>query len=70
MRSSGKCPAQRSLSTKTIGSRRHSAAPTGRDAGRQALADEPYGPILLVVLALGLIAFGAYCFLDARYRKA
>jgi Domain of Unknown Function (DUF1206) len=44
--------------------------PTGLDAGLQALADEPYGPFLLVLLALGLIAFGVYCFFDARYRKA
>lgn len=46
------------------------AAPTGLDAGLQAMADEPYGPFLLVLLALGLLAFGAYCFFDARYRKA
>jgi hypothetical protein len=44
--------------------------PTGLDAGLQAVADEPYGPSLLVLLALGLVAFGAYCFCDARYRKA
>jgi hypothetical protein len=44
--------------------------PTGLDAGLQELADEPYGPFLLVLLAIGLIAFGVYCFFDARYRKA
>jgi hypothetical protein len=46
------------------------ARPTGLDAGLQAIADEPFGPVLLVALALGLIAFGVYCLFDARYRKA
>ena len=46
------------------------AQPTGLDAGLQAVADEPYGPVVLVVLALGLVAFGVHCFFDARYRKA
>lgn len=46
------------------------AQPTTLDAGLQALADQPYGPALLVALALGLVAFGVYCLFDARYRKA
>jgi hypothetical protein len=46
------------------------AAPTGLDAGLQLLADEPYGPLLLALLALGLAAFAVYCLFDARYRKA
>ena len=46
------------------------AAPTGLDAGLQRVADESYGPLLLVLLALGLVAFGVYCLFDARYRKA
>lgn len=44
--------------------------PTTLDAGLQAVADEPWGAPLLVLLALGLVAFGVYCFFDARYRKA
>ncbi len=44
--------------------------PTGLDAGLQRLADESYGPYLLVLLAIGMLAFGVYCFFDARYRKA
>lgn len=44
--------------------------PTTLDAGLQALADQPYGAPLLVLLALGLVAFGVYCLYDARYRKA
>jgi hypothetical protein len=46
------------------------AAPTTLDAGLQAVADQPWGPALLVLLALGLVAFGVYCFFDARYRRA
>jgi hypothetical protein len=46
------------------------SVPTGLDAGLQQVADEPYGPFLLVLLALGLVAFGVYCLFDARYRKA
>lgn len=46
------------------------AQPTTLDAGLQAVADQPYGPALLVALALGLVAFGVYCVFDARYRKA
>ena len=44
--------------------------PTTLDAGLKAVADEPYGAPLLLTLALGLVAFGVYCFFDARYRKA
>jgi hypothetical protein len=46
------------------------AVPTGLDAGLQRVADEPYGPPLLALLALGLAAFAVYCLFDARYRKA
>jgi hypothetical protein len=45
-------------------------APVGLDAGLQALGRQPLGAPLLVLLALGLMAFGVYCFVDARYRKA
>ena len=44
--------------------------PTTLDSGLRTVADEPYGPPLIVALALGLVAFGVYCFFDARYRKA
>jgi hypothetical protein len=46
------------------------AQPTTLDAGLQAVADQAYGPPLLGLLALGLVAFGVYCLYDARYRKA
>jgi len=44
--------------------------PTSLDSGLRSVADEPYGPPLIIALALGLVAFGIYCFFDARYRKA
>jgi Domain of Unknown Function (DUF1206) len=34
-----------------------------------ALAAQPHGQLLLGVVALGLVAFGAYSFLEARYRR-
>ncbi|MEV6814589.1 DUF1206 domain-containing protein [Micromonospora sp. NPDC051296] len=41
----------------------------GLDAALRMLRDQSYGPILLTLIALGIAAFGAYCFLQARYRK-
>ena len=46
------------------------AQPTGLDAGLRAVADEPYGPPLLLALAAGLLAFAVHCLFDARYRRA
>ena len=43
---------------------------TGLDTALSTLSDQPYGTALLLVVALGFAAFGAYCFLDARFRKA
>jgi hypothetical protein len=43
---------------------------TGLDHALASLAEHPYGTILLLVVALGFACFGAYCFLDARYRRA
>ncbi|MEU7786053.1 DUF1206 domain-containing protein [Amycolatopsis sp. NPDC049159] len=34
----------------------------GLDAALKTLVAQPFGPVLLVVVALGLAAFGAYCF--------
>lgn len=34
-----------------------------------ALAAQPHGQLLLGIVALGLLAFGAYSFLEARYRR-
>jgi hypothetical protein len=45
-------------------------APTTLDAGLHTVAGEPYGGPLIIALALGLVAFGVYCFFDGWYRKA
>lgn len=46
------------------------AQPMGLDAGLKALAGQPFGPFLLLALAARLVAFGAHCLFDARYRAA
>ncbi len=42
---------------------------SGLDGALRALAQASYGPVLLGVVAAGLIAFAVYSMLDARYRK-
>ncbi len=41
----------------------------GLDGVLQALLEQPFGPYLLGVVALGLIAYGIYCLIAARYRR-
>ena len=41
----------------------------GLDAALKTLASAQYGPWLLALIALGIAAFGVYCFFQARYRK-
>ncbi|MDQ2884732.1 MAG: DUF1206 domain-containing protein [Chloroflexota bacterium] len=41
----------------------------GLDSALQVLLHEPFGPILLGIVALGLVAYGAYSFVEARYRR-
>jgi uncharacterized protein DUF1206 len=41
----------------------------GLDGALAKLADRAYGPYLLGLVAAGLVAFGLYSFVDARYRK-
>jgi hypothetical protein len=41
----------------------------GLDGALQRLTEQSYGPALLLIVALGLIAFGAYSIADARFRK-
>jgi hypothetical protein len=41
----------------------------GLDAALKALAGQPFGPYLLIAVALGLVAFGVFCFFDARYHR-
>ncbi len=33
------------------------------------LREQAFGTILLTLIALGIAAFGVYCFLQSRYRK-
>ncbi|MFU8875166.1 DUF1206 domain-containing protein [Micromonospora sp. SL4-19] len=41
----------------------------GLDAALRTLRDQSYGAALLTVMALGIAAFGVYCFLQSRYRR-
>lgn len=41
----------------------------GLGGALETLAGQPYGPWLLGIVALGLVAYGAYSFLQARYRR-
>lgn len=42
----------------------------GLDKALRTLAAQPFGVVLLVVVALGLAAFGVYCFAAARAHKS
>ena len=42
---------------------------TGLDGALKALADLPFGTFILAVIALGLIAYGVYCFARAKYAR-
>jgi hypothetical protein len=41
----------------------------GLDGALQALAEQPYGPWLLGIVALGLVAYGIHMGVQARYRR-
>jgi uncharacterized membrane protein YidH (DUF202 family) len=41
----------------------------GLDAALHALTQTPLGPWLLVVVALGLAAYGVFCWFDAKYHR-
>lgn len=45
------------------------AKASGLDAALKGLVAQPFGPYLLGVVALGLIAYGLFCFFDARYHR-
>jgi hypothetical protein len=42
---------------------------TGLDAALRTLVREPFGEFLLIVVGIGIAAFGIYCFFQSRYRK-
>jgi|tagenome__1003787_1003787.scaffolds.fasta_scaffold20903703_2 hypothetical protein len=41
----------------------------GLDAALHLLVEQPYGALLLMLVAVGFAAFGIYCFFQSRYRK-
>ncbi len=41
----------------------------GLDEALETLSVQPYGPWFLTVVALGLMAYGVYCVVQARYRR-
>jgi hypothetical protein len=41
----------------------------GLDGALRTLAGQPFGTALLVIVAIGFIAFGIYCFAQSRYRR-
>jgi hypothetical protein len=41
----------------------------GLDAALRTLARQPFGVVLLVLVAVGLAAYGGYCFLESRCRR-
>ncbi|WP_214404099.1 DUF1206 domain-containing protein [Pseudonocardia lacus] len=41
----------------------------GIDAALKTLATQPFGPYLLILVALGFLAFGVFCAFDARYHR-
>ncbi len=42
---------------------------SGLDAALKGLAAQPFGPYLLALVAIGLAAYGVFCFFDARYHR-
>ncbi|HEX6420522.1 MAG TPA: DUF1206 domain-containing protein [Acidimicrobiales bacterium] len=40
----------------------------GLDGALLELAEQPHGKVLLAVVAAGLVAYGVYCLVEARYR--
>lgn len=40
----------------------------GLDTALQTLLQQPFGPVLLTIVALGFIAYGVFSFVEARYR--
>jgi uncharacterized membrane protein YidH (DUF202 family) len=45
------------------------AKASGLDAALRSLTQTPLGPWLLVIVALGLAAYGVFCWFDAKYHR-
>jgi uncharacterized membrane protein (DUF2068 family) len=41
----------------------------GLDGALAALAEQPFGPYLLALVAAGLAAYGVFALVEARYRR-
>jgi hypothetical protein len=41
----------------------------GLDSALKTLANQPYGPVLLIAVAAGLASYGTFAFFDARYHR-
>ena len=46
-----------------------SARSSGLDAALHTLTKQPFGPFLLILVALGFAAHGIYCFCQSKYRR-
>ncbi|WP_340646319.1 DUF1206 domain-containing protein [Phenylobacterium sp.] len=53
----------------TAGLKTRSQDATGIGGALQMMEGQPYGDALMTTVALGLIAFGAFAFIEARYRR-
>lgn len=51
------------------GMQKQPAKATGLDGALRTLKDQPFGPVLLSLIALGLAAYGIYSFARARYAR-
>ena len=49
--------------------RNNASQAKGLSGALQVLIHQPFGPVLLAVVALGLIAYGIFSFVEARYRR-
>jgi ABC-type uncharacterized transport system permease subunit len=45
------------------------AQANGLDPALKGLAGQPFGMVLLAAVALGLAAYGVFCFFDAKYHR-
>jgi hypothetical protein len=48
---------------------RNPAKSRGLDAALHALVEQPFGALLLSIVAAGFAAFGVNCFFQFRYRR-
>ena len=49
--------------------KQHVGKTTGLDGALKSLRDLPAGPVILILIALGLACYGVYSFARARYAR-